>query len=146
VVKYLASFYSGLTTAIASASVTAASFASSKVLIASSRPRQLDEADRIALNLLASSGVAPQDAAAGFAYAELRSRHRELPRSSVQVPLPQLAAGTDVTRLPKRSTWMTLVAASEAGRPMSSLIGAPASDASQPAAIRAAAGANTARP
>jgi len=71
VVKYLASIYSGVTTAIASASVTAASFASSKVLIAAYRPRQLDEADKVALNLLASTNVDPQDAAAGFAYAGL---------------------------------------------------------------------------
>ncbi len=73
VVKYLATVYSGVTTALASASVTAASFASSKVLIASYRPRQLDEADKIALNLLASSGVDPREVAAGFAYAKLRS-------------------------------------------------------------------------
>ena len=72
VVKYLASFYSGVTTAMASASVTAASFASSQVLIASYRPRQLDEADRIAQELLASSGVTPQDAVAGFSHAELQ--------------------------------------------------------------------------
>jgi len=72
VVKYLATMYSGVTTAVASASVTAASFASSKVLIATYRPRQLNEADKIALHLLTSTGVDPQDAAAGFAYAGLR--------------------------------------------------------------------------
>ena len=77
VVKYLASIYSGVTAAAASVSVTAASFASSKVLIASYRPRQLDEADRIALDLLASTGVNLQDAAAGFAYVEMRAAEAE---------------------------------------------------------------------
>lgn len=57
--------------------MTAASFASSKVLIASYRPRQLDEADKIAVNLLASNGVDPRDAAAGFAYAGLRESDGE---------------------------------------------------------------------
>ena len=77
VVRYLTSVYSGVTTAIASASVTAASFASSKVLIASYRPRQLDEADKVARNLLASSGVELQEAVAGFASAELRRQDAE---------------------------------------------------------------------
>ena len=85
VVRYLASVYSGVTTAVASASVTAVSFASSKVLIANYRPRQLDEADKIALDLLASTGVDPQAAAAGFAYADSQAPDaewlRELRRS-----------------------------------------------------------------
>jgi predicted Zn-dependent protease len=73
VVKMLATVYSGATTIAASASVTAASFASSKALIASYRPRQLDEADKIALKLLTSSGLATRDLASGFALAALQA-------------------------------------------------------------------------
>ena len=85
VVKYLATVYSGVTPAVASASITAASFASSKVLIASYRPRQLDEADKIALDLLASTGLYAQEVASAFAEKELLGADeqwvRELRRS-----------------------------------------------------------------
>lgn len=102
VVRYLTSVYSGVTAAIASASVTAASFASSKVLIASYRPRQLDEADDVARNLLASSGVELQEAIAGFASGELRQQDaewlRELWRSvdALKERLAQLPLDTKV--------------------------------------------------
>lgn len=74
VLKVLASVYSSATTIAASASVTAASFAGSKILVASYRPRQLDEADRIALNLLGSAGIRPADVAQGFALTAEQAR------------------------------------------------------------------------
>ncbi|MSQ51273.1 MAG: hypothetical protein EXR28_05240 [Betaproteobacteria bacterium] len=74
VLKVLASVYSGATAAAASASVTAASFASSKVLVASYRPRQLDEADRIALALLGATGVGAREVATGFSQAILQAQ------------------------------------------------------------------------
>ena len=74
VLKVLASVYSGATAAAASASVTAASFASSKVLVASYRPRQLDESDKIALTLLGSTGVGVRDVASGFSQAMLQTK------------------------------------------------------------------------
>ena len=73
VLKVFASVYSG-TTAAASVSVTAASFASSKALLASYRPRQLDESDKIALTLLGSTGVGVRDVAPGFSLAMLQTR------------------------------------------------------------------------
>lgn len=74
VVKILASVYSSATTMLASASVTAASFAGSKILVSSYRPRQLDEADRIAVNLLGSAGIKPADVAQGFALTAEQAR------------------------------------------------------------------------
>ncbi|MFM9968178.1 MAG: M48 family metalloprotease [Burkholderiales bacterium] len=73
VLKALATVYQGATTAIASASVTAASFASSKVLIATYRPRQLDEADRIALELLSAAGMDTSEVRSGFSEPDLRA-------------------------------------------------------------------------
>jgi predicted Zn-dependent protease len=77
VLKLIASVYSSATTIAASASVTAASFAGSKILVASYRPRQLDEADRIAMELLGSTGVAAADVAPGFAFTAMQARDDE---------------------------------------------------------------------
>lgn len=95
VVKMLATVYSGATTIAASASVTAASFASSKALIASYRPRQLDEADRIALKLLASSGLETTNLALGFAQAALQSEGDQW--------IADLRRSVDALRAPARS-------------------------------------------
>jgi Zn-dependent protease with chaperone function len=73
VAKLLALVYSGTTSAIASASVTVASFASSQVLIESYRPGQLEEADAIAMKLLSPLGYDARAVTAGFARADLQS-------------------------------------------------------------------------
>lgn len=65
-VKVLATVYQGVTPAAASASVTAASFASSKLVISSYRPVQREEADVIALNLLRAADVNERSAYEGF--------------------------------------------------------------------------------
>lgn len=57
-------------TATASATVTAASFVGSRVAIASYWPKQLREADEIALGMLARMGHDPQSTAAGLKTAE----------------------------------------------------------------------------
>ena len=72
VAKLLAVAVSG-TRAVASASVTAASFASSRVLIESYRPKQREEADVIAMRLLAPFGYDAPAVAAGFALADPQS-------------------------------------------------------------------------
>lgn len=67
VLKVLSAMYSGATTITASAAVTAGSFASSRALIESYRPKQREEADDIAVALLASVGYQPKSVPAGFA-------------------------------------------------------------------------------
>jgi predicted Zn-dependent protease len=66
VVKVLATVYQGVTPAAASASVTAASFASSRLVISSYKPVQREEADSIALNLLQKAEVDERSAYEGF--------------------------------------------------------------------------------
>jgi predicted Zn-dependent protease len=73
VAKILATLFSSVTTAAASASVTAASFAGTQVVIESYRPRQREEADQIALKLLAQIGHDIRAVAAGFAHFDLSS-------------------------------------------------------------------------
>jgi len=73
VAKLLALIFSGTTSAAASASVSAASFAGSRAVIESYRPRQRDEADRIAMNLLAPLGYDARAVAAGFAQTDLQT-------------------------------------------------------------------------
>jgi predicted Zn-dependent protease len=68
VAKLLAVLYSGTTSATAASAVTsAASFASSRALIASYWPQQRQEADAIALRLMARVGYDARTVAAGFA-------------------------------------------------------------------------------
>lgn len=74
VAKLLAVVYSGTTSAAAaSASLTAASFASSKAIIESYRPKQREEADAIALNLVEKIGFDARGVSAGFAGDELKA-------------------------------------------------------------------------
>ena len=74
VAKMLAVVYSGATSAAAaSASLTAASFASSKAIIESYRPRQREEADAIALNLVEKLGFDARSVTAGFDEDELKA-------------------------------------------------------------------------
>ena len=73
VAKLLALMFSGTTSAVASASMSAASFAGSRAVIESYRPRQRDEADRIAMNLLAPLGYDARAVAAGFAQTDLET-------------------------------------------------------------------------
>lgn len=74
VAKLLAVVYSGTTSAAAaSASLTAASFASSKAIIESYRPRQREEADAIALNLVGKLGFDARSVTAGFDEEELKT-------------------------------------------------------------------------
>lgn len=67
VAKLLASVGSSTTAVSASAAVTAGSFAGSRMLIESYRPRQRDEADEIALALVRDLGYVPGKVLAGFA-------------------------------------------------------------------------------
>lgn len=60
VAKVLGTLFSGTSTAVASASVTAASFAGSQVLAEVYRPRQREEADDIAVRLLVSAATMPR--------------------------------------------------------------------------------------
>lgn len=73
VAKFLATLFSSATTAAASASVTAASFAGSRVLVESYRPRQREEADQIGLKLTGQIGHDIRAVAAGFAQSDLNS-------------------------------------------------------------------------
>jgi predicted Zn-dependent protease len=74
VAKLLAVVYSGTASAAAaSASMTAASFAGSKAIIESYRPRQREEADAIALKLVGKFGFDARSVTAGFAEEELRT-------------------------------------------------------------------------
>ena len=70
IAKFLATLFSGATTTTASVSVTAASYAGSKALIESYRPRQREEADQIAMKLVAQLGFDARSVAAGFAFAD----------------------------------------------------------------------------
>ena len=56
-----------------SAALTAASFASSKAIIESYRPRQREEADTIALNLVGKLGFDARSVTAGFDEDELKT-------------------------------------------------------------------------
>jgi len=66
--------------AAATATATAASFLGSKVVIASYWSRQLDEADSIALTVLARVGFGPQDTADALAAVESRLGDSSWPR------------------------------------------------------------------
>jgi len=66
VAKLLASVSSGATAVSASAALTAGSFAGSRMLIESYRPRQREEADEIALALMRELGYLPGKVLAGF--------------------------------------------------------------------------------
>lgn len=70
--RLLSTFYSGATSMAASAALTAGSFAGSRVLIESYRPKQREEADEIALKLIASFGYEPKAVAAGFSQTLLK--------------------------------------------------------------------------
>jgi predicted Zn-dependent protease len=64
-------------TAVASASVTATSFVGSRVVVTAYRPKQRDEADAIAMNLLARLGYNAPAVAAAFAAADRKSAATE---------------------------------------------------------------------
>jgi hypothetical protein len=96
VAKLLAVVYSGTTSAAAaSASVTAASFASSKAIIETYRPRQREEADAIALNLVEKIGFDARGVTAGFAEDELKSPQTRWMRdlSASVAKLSEIAVG-----------------------------------------------------
>ncbi|MBM3345306.1 MAG: hypothetical protein FJY55_02220 [Betaproteobacteria bacterium] len=71
VAKYLGTLFSGVSTPAASVSVTVASFAGSRVLAESYRPRQLEEADDIAVALLQRHGIDPGSIARHFSRVDL---------------------------------------------------------------------------
>jgi len=62
---------------VASASVTATSFVGSRVVVTAYRPKQRDEADAIAMNLLARLGYNAPAVAAAFAAADRKSAATE---------------------------------------------------------------------
>lgn len=71
VAKVLGTLFSGVSTAAASVSVTAASFAGSRALAEAYRPRQREEADDIAVELLVERGFDGGAIARGFARVDL---------------------------------------------------------------------------
>lgn len=75
-----ASATAGGSTAAITATATAASFLGSKVVIASYWPRQLNEADRIGLTVMARVGFGPQDTADALAAVEARLGDSSWPR------------------------------------------------------------------
>ena len=101
VAKFLAIGYSGATTSVASsavvsASMTAASFVGSRVIIESYRPKQREEADGIAIRLLQPLGYDAQVVSAAFEQVDLRtpptSWMRELQDSVARLSAPPALA------------------------------------------------------
>lgn len=75
-----ASATAGGTAATMTATATAASFLGSKVVIATYWPKQLEEADSIALTIMARGGLGPQDTADALAAIEFRLDDSSWPR------------------------------------------------------------------
>jgi predicted Zn-dependent protease len=75
-----ASATAGGSVAAMTATATAASFLGSKIVIATYWPKQLDEADRIALTVMARVGFSPQDTADALAAVDERLNDSSWPR------------------------------------------------------------------
>jgi hypothetical protein len=117
-------------TAALTATATAASFLGSKVVIASYWSTQLDEADRVALTLIARMGFRPQDTADALAAAETRlgdsSWPRDLRASSTRVA--QIAQG------PRPDKESVVQIADAAPPKLTFVVSDPPSGAAEPAA------------